>query len=137
MTGAVVMLQREVAVRLAALDGGRDYGKLSLQLWPLFTVETLLDAEPEDFYPQPEIRSRVVVLRRREQPLAEGETYERFRRLVRVSFAKRRKTILNNLRSVMDREEAMELLRRTGVAPGMRAEQISPGSFLDMAEVLS
>jgi 16S rRNA (adenine1518-N6/adenine1519-N6)-dimethyltransferase len=133
VTRAVIMLQREVALRLAALDGGRDYGKLSLQLWPIFTVEELLDAEPGDFFPPPEVRSRVMILDRRAEPLAEGETYSRFRRLVKVSFAKRRKTILNNLKSIMDREAALDLLGRTGVDPDLRAEQVPPDRFLAMA----
>lgn len=131
---AVLMLQREVAVRLAALDGGRDYGKLSLQIWPLFTVEVLLDAVPEDFFPPPEVHSRVVVLRRREEPLVSGDSYRAFRRLVKVSFAARRKTILNNLIAIMDREEALNILGRAGIPPDRRAEQVPPEGFLELLE---
>ncbi|MBN2587329.1 MAG: ribosomal RNA small subunit methyltransferase A [Candidatus Fermentibacteraceae bacterium] len=137
VTMAVIMLQREVAQRLAALDGGRDYGKLSLQIWPLFTVEVLLDAIQEDFFPPPEVRSRVLVLNRRSEPLASGDTYSRFRRLVKVSFAKRRKTIFNNLKTIMNREEACGLLSSAGVDPDLRAEQVPPDRFLAMAEAMS
>ncbi len=132
---AVIMLQREVAQRLSALDGGRDYGKLSLQVWPIFTVEHLLDADPEDFFPVPEVRSSVVVLTRRSAPLMQGDVYLRFRRLVKISFAKRRKTILNNLKSCMDRERAAELLEEAGIEPGLRAEQVPPEGFARLARV--
>ncbi|MFO8183183.1 MAG: 16S rRNA (adenine(1518)-N(6)/adenine(1519)-N(6))-dimethyltransferase RsmA [Candidatus Aegiribacteria sp.] len=134
---AVLMLQREVAARLAALDGGKDYGKLSLQFWPLFLVETLLDAGPEDFYPVPEVHSRVVVLKRREEPLLNTDDFAVYRRLVKVSFSMRRKTILNNLKAALGRDEALALLKDAGVAPGRRAEQIPPDKFLSMAEKLS
>ncbi|OPL19983.1 MAG: hypothetical protein AVO35_00565 [Candidatus Aegiribacteria sp. MLS_C] len=129
---AVFMLQREVAGRLAALDGGRDYGKLSLQIWPLFEVEAILDAVPEDFFPPPEVHSRVVVLRRRKEPLVRRDAYQAFRRLVKVSFAARRKTILNNLVSVMDRESALRILDSAGIPPDSRAEQVSPEGFLEL-----
>lgn len=134
---AVLMLQREVAQRLSALDGGKDYGKLSLQLWPVFTVGDLLDAEPEDFFPSPEVRSRVVIMKRRREPLASGSTFSAFRGLVKVSFAMRRKTILNNLKAMMGRESALELLSAVDIDPGLRAEQISPEKFLRMAEAMS
>jgi 16S rRNA (adenine1518-N6/adenine1519-N6)-dimethyltransferase len=135
MDRAVIMLQREVARRLSALDGGRDYGKLSLQVWPVFTVEHLLDADPEDFFPVPEVRSSVVVLNRRSAPLMQGDVFLRFRRLVKISFAMRRKTILNNLKACMDRESAAGLLEEAGIDPGLRAEQVPPEGFARLAEV--
>jgi len=133
---AVVMLQREVARRLCALEGGRDYGKLSLQIWPVFQVEVLLDACPEDFHPAPDVHSRVVILRRRPRPLVSGQVYVRFRRVVKVAFAMRRKTILNNLRTMMKKDEALGILRDAGIDPGQRAEQLPPKAFIRLAEVM-
>jgi 16S rRNA (adenine1518-N6/adenine1519-N6)-dimethyltransferase len=132
---AVIMLQREVAQRVTALDGGRDYGRLSLQIWPKFSVEVLLDASPEDFYPAPEVMSRVIVLKRRPEALLSGEEYVRFRRLVRISFSMRRKTILNNMKAAFGRDGAMDLLERAGIDPGLRAEQLSPQDFAKIAEM--
>jgi len=133
---AVMMLQKEVAIRLATLDGGKDYGKLSLQIWPLFTVKNLIDASSDDFYPVPGVLSRVVVLERRAIPLVPPELYSRFRRVVKVSFKMRRKTILNNLKPLLGREEAQQLLLACGINPGMRAEQLPPEKFIRMAEVI-
>ena len=133
---AVLMLQREVAIRLATIDGGKDYGKLSLQIWPIFTVENLIDVSPEDFYPIPRVHSRVVVLNRRSSPLIPEELYGRFRRIVKVSFAMRRKTIFNNLKPLLGKNGALELLEISDIDPSLRAEQLPPDRFIKMAEAM-
>ena len=133
---AVLMLQREVAIRLETLDGGKDYGKLSLQIWPIFTVENLMDVCAEDFYPVPEVQSRVVVLKRRSRPLVPDELYGRFRRIVKVCFSMRRKTVVNNLKPLLGKENALKLLEMSGVDPGLRAEQLPPEKFVRMTEVM-
>jgi 16S rRNA (adenine1518-N6/adenine1519-N6)-dimethyltransferase len=134
---AVLMLQREVADRLHAEEGGRRSGRLALQIWPYFTVSDLLDAAPEDFHPAPAVHSRVVVLSRRTASLVPPELAEAYRRAVRVSLSSRRKTMLNNLTALLGRERAREVLSRAGIAPGLRAEQLQPESFIRLAEVLA
>lgn len=133
---AVLMLQREVAIRLSTLDGGKQYGKLALQIWPYYTVRTLLDADPEEFYPTPAVYSRVVVLEKRAEPIVSRELFSKFRKIVKVSFSSRRKIILNNLTPVLGRDQSMEILARTGIDPGLRAEQIKPEMFVRLAENL-
>jgi 16S rRNA (adenine1518-N6/adenine1519-N6)-dimethyltransferase len=131
------MLQREMASRVTTLDGGRDYGRLSLQIWPLFSVRVLLDAGAGDFYPRPKVESRVIVLDRRDLPLVDPELFDSYRRIVKVSFATRRKTILNNLAPVFGREEAGILLEKAGIDPGSRAEQLPPESFVRLTGEVS
>ncbi len=133
---AVLMLQREVAIRLSTLDGGKQYGKLALKIWPYYTVRTLLDADPEDFYPTPAVYSRVVVLEKRTEPMVSRELFSKFRRIVSISFSSRRKTILNNLTPVLGRDQSLEILERTGIDPGLRAEQIKPEMFVRLSENL-
>jgi len=130
----VIMLQREVAARLSCLGGGKDYGRMSLQIWPFFHVHDLVDAVPEDFYPAPEVHSRVVVLKRRDDPKVSPALFPEYRKLVRISFATRRKNLLNNLKPHLGREGSLELLGRAGIDPGLRAEQIPPESFVRLAE---
>ncbi|MBD3277422.1 MAG: ribosomal RNA small subunit methyltransferase A [Candidatus Aegiribacteria sp.] len=134
---AVLMLQREVARRLCALDGGGDYGKLSLQVWPIFKTKALLDAGPDDFYPAPRVRSRVVIMDRRPEPLVKPENFAVYRKMVRVSFAARRKTILNNLKPLLGRDRAVEVLRDCGIDPGCRAEQLEPEKFVHLAKAMA
>ncbi len=132
----VVMLQREVAIRLSSLDGGKEYGKLSLQLWPYFTVKTLLDAVPDDFYPAPDVHSRVVVLHKRKEPLISKELFPYFRKVVKASFAMRRKTILNNLTNLCGRDAARDVLEELGIDDMKRAEQLKPREFIRLAKEL-
>jgi len=134
---AVLMLQREVAIRLSTLDGGKNYGKLSLQIWPIFSVDDLIDVAAEDFYPVPRVLSRVVVLNRRASPLIDDELYGRFRRIVKVSFAMRRKTIYNNLKPLLGKDGALELLEKCDIDPSHRAEQLPPDRFIRMTEAMS
>ncbi len=134
---AVVMLQKEMAARVTTLGGSKDYGKLSLQIWPVYSASVLLDAGSEDFYPQPKVDSRVIVLTRRDNPLVEPRLFEGYRSLIRISFASRRKTILNNLAPVFGRERAAGLLETVGVESRTRAEQMAPETFVRLAEAIS
>jgi 16S rRNA (adenine1518-N6/adenine1519-N6)-dimethyltransferase len=134
---AVFMLQKEMAARVIALEGGKDYGKLSLQIWPVYSASVLLDAASGDFYPPPKVDSRVIVLKRRNEPLVEPGLFEGYRSLVRISFASRRKTILNNLAPVFGREKAAGLLETAGVKSGTRAEQMPPEAFIRLSEAVS
>ncbi len=134
---AVVMLQKEMAARVTTLGGSKDYGKLSLQIWPVYSASVLLDAGSEDFYPQPKVDSRVIVLTRRDDPLVEPRLFEGYRSLIRISFASRRKTILNNLAPVFGRERAAGLLEAVGVDSRTRAEQMAPETFVRLAEAVS
>jgi len=133
---AVFMLQKEVAVRVATLDGGKDYGRLSLQLWPRFSVRVLLDVGSGDFYPPPRVESRVIVLTRRTNPLVSSELFETYRRLVKNSFSSRRKIILNNLAALFGRETAADYLRAAGIDGRLRAEQVAPEAFARLAGVI-
>ncbi len=133
----VVMLQREVAIRLGTLDGGKEYGKLSLQLWPYYTVETLVDVIPDDFYPVPDVHSRVVILHRRKEPLISRALFPYFRVVVKSAFSMRRKTLLNNLIPLCGREKAAAILEKHGIDNLKRAEQLQPEKFIRLAEELN
>lgn len=130
---AVVMLQREVARRVTAEPGSGDYCRLTLALWPHFEAGSLLDAEPADFYPQPAVRSRVLVLTRRKEPEVPAALARRFSWVVRVGFSSRRKTLLNNLSAVMDREVAVSILAGIGAGRKARAEELPPEAFVALA----
>ena len=132
---AVVMLQAELADRVTASPGGKEYGRLALGLWPRFTARHLLDAGPEDFYPRPSISSKVLVLERRPVPLVPAELAGAYRRIVAICFSRRRKTILNNLASALGRDRAATVLSLAGIDSGMRAEQLPPECFMRIAEI--
>lgn len=131
---AVLMLQREVAARLLCTAGGREYGRLALAAWPHFSVTTLFEAGPWEFYPRPEVDSTVVLLERKAVPPLARELYPRFLEIVRAAFSARRKKIVNNLARVYGKDRALAILGKVGICPDLRAERIPPESFAGMAE---
>jgi len=133
---AVLMLQTEVAVRAMTLTGGKEYGRLALALWPHFELRRLLDTGPSSFYPQPEVNSRVVVMERRKEAVVRPGSLDSFSRLVRVGFASRRKTLLNNLSSVVGKARAWSALSGLGISGSLRAEELPPEGFAALAEVI-
>ncbi len=101
---AVLMMQREVAVRLCATPGSKDYGILSVSCQFYAEVEMLFDVSPHVFYPRPKITSALVRLTIRATPCATVTDERFFRSMVRAVFGKRRKTLRNSLRYFLGQE---------------------------------
>ena len=125
-----VMLQREVVARMAAPPGGKDYGRLTIMLTPLFEVQRLFDVGPGAFQPPPKVWSAVVRLRRRVTPLFEVSPH--FAQLVAAAFSQRRKTLRNALGGFLTREE----IAACGIDPGARPETLTPQNFNTLARTL-
>ncbi len=130
---AVLMFQKELAERLACLDGGRNYGRLSLLVWPWFTVEKLFDLDPGDFMPRPNVDSSVVLLKRKKDLPFNREEYEVFAKVVRAAFSGRRKKVINCLTKVFGKTDSMAMLEAANIDPGLRAERITPEKFAELA----
>ena len=128
----VLMLQREVAERLAAPPGTKDYGPLSIYV-DLFTEPTLENKVPAGcFYPRPDVESRVIRLDVRDEPLCRVDDMDFFQSLVRASFSKRRKTLLNNLKSSalpVTVDQISAALSALGIDGVRRAETLSVREF--------
>ncbi len=126
----VVMIQKEVADRIVARPSTKDYGILSVQFQLFFQTERLFNVPPTVFRPRPKVESTVIRLK--PAPPLETEVDEQtLRRLIRDAFARRRKTLNNNLKGNYPTERLPEdLLRR-------RAESLTPEEFVDLAERLS
>ena len=125
-----VMLQREVVARMAATPGGKDYGRLTIMLTPLFEVQRLFDVGPGAFQPPPKVWSAVVRLRRRVTPLFEVSPH--YAQLVAAAFSQRRKTLRNALGGFLTREE----IAACGIDPGARPETLTPQNFNTLARTL-
>ena len=132
LTGAVLMVQREVRDRLVAEPATKQYGALTVFTRAGFEVETVCRLRPGAFYPAPKVESAVVRLLPREVPLAE-ET-ESFQTVVRAAFQMRRKTLRNALRGPGDAERADRALSLAGIDPGRRGETLSVEEFANLAE---
>lgn len=123
---AVIMVQREVADRIAAAPGSSNYGLLSATTRLYAEVETLLTLPPSAFSPPPDVHS--TVLRLRFVPRFEELQVEpaRFVPFLRQCFAQKRKTLRNNLRAARyETAQVLAAFARAGIAPEVRAEALS------------
>lgn len=141
VVGMVFMIQREVAERLAAPPGGRDYGALSVGVRLIADVERLFDVRAGAFQPPPDVVSSVVRLRPHGRlPLSE-ERRERVRALVRELFGQRRKQVQKALRTLpalsLEPESVERVARNAGLDLTVRPEALSPEDFLALDQALA
>lgn len=131
-----VMLQRDVALRLLAPAGSRDYGSFSVLHRLVVDVERCDELAPGCFFPVPKVRSSFLRMRPLEPaPLAPGEL-ARVESLLRAAFGTRRKTLANALRAA-GVERCQERLALAGVDPQARAERLEPETFVRLARELA
>ena len=123
---ATLMLQKEVAERLVATPGRKEYGTLAIQVALTADVEHLLTLPPGAFRPPPKVTSAVVRLRFRPRAVDVGDLHV-FERLVRGIFSQRRKTLANALRPVAESLgcTAGQLLEHSGVDGRLRPEALT------------
>lgn len=122
---AVIMVQREVADRIAAAPGSRDYGLLSATAQLFARVENLFTLPPAAFSPPPEVHSSVLrftLAPRLRQLQVEEEPFIAFLKQI---FAQKRKTLANNLRGLYDDKLIRAAIKAAGLKPDVRAEAIS------------
>lgn len=133
----VVMLQAEVAERLVARPGVKDYGTLTVFVQYFAEPQIIMRVPRTVFYPRPEVDSAVVRLVVRPQPPVDIEDREFFFRVVRAAFAQRRKTLANALRTLTSAREPVEAaLSEAGIAPLRRAETLSLEEFVRLSRSL-
>ncbi|MGB7265579.1 MAG: 16S rRNA (adenine(1518)-N(6)/adenine(1519)-N(6))-dimethyltransferase RsmA [Terracidiphilus sp.] len=122
---AVLMAQREVADRVAATPGSRDYGMLSVTVQMYGPVECLFTLPPSAFSPPPQVHSTVVRWRFAPRFAELGVEEAGFLRFLRQAFAQKRKTLANNLRAAgFTPASAAAALARAGIDEKMRAEAV-------------
>jgi len=128
----VLMFQKEVALRLTAAPGRRDYGRLSVIAQWLTESKRLFDIPPQAFTPPPKVTSSVVELRPRPAPLAaDRRTLER---VTAAAFGQRRKMLRHSLRALGGDPAA--LLEAAGIAGTARAEELAVADFCALARAL-
>jgi 16S rRNA (adenine1518-N6/adenine1519-N6)-dimethyltransferase len=120
----VIMVQKEVADRLAASPGSRDYGLLSATAQLYARVEKLFTLPPGVFSPPPKVHSSVVRLAIEPRIDALRVPEAEFISFLKLSFGQKRKTLWNNLKTQYDQEELRAALAKSGVKPTVRAEAL-------------
>lgn len=132
---AHLMVQKEVAQRIAAPPGSKVYGVLSVLFGLWADVDTPLSFPPGAFQPPPRVSSALLRIRFRTVPRAQVTDEAAFRRLVRRAFTRRRRTLENNLQdSYPNLKESLRLLHIEGIR---RAETLSVEEFASLARILA
>jgi 16S rRNA (adenine1518-N6/adenine1519-N6)-dimethyltransferase len=131
----VLMVQNEVADRLSAKCGSKEYGAISVYLHYYYKVEKLFFVSRKAFDPVPKVDSAVIKLEKKEKEL-ELINKDKFFRLVRDSFMMKRKNLRNNLRNY-DLDKINNVLVNYGLDISCRAEQVPLECFVDMANEIS
>ncbi|MCL5056804.1 MAG: 16S rRNA (adenine(1518)-N(6)/adenine(1519)-N(6))-dimethyltransferase RsmA [Actinobacteria bacterium] len=128
----VIMVQNEVAERITALPGGKEYGALSVAVQYFTEARYLFKVPRTVFIPRPDVDSAVILLSKRERPPVKVPDEDLFFRVVRGAFGQRRKMLLNSLAATFDsisRERMKELLQGSGIDPARRGETLGLGEF--------
>ena len=133
----VTMVQKEVAVRMTACPGSKDYGALSIAVQYFTVPRLIMDVPPRAFMPAPEVTSAVVACHVQNVPTVRPQDEKLFFRLVRAAFGQRRKTLLNALTGAgLTKEMSRVGLGVAGIAENMRGEQLSLADFARLSDAV-
>ena len=132
-----VMIQKEVAQRICARPGSKDYGAFSVYCQYYTDPELLFEVPPDCFIPAPKVTSAVVRMVPRPAP-AEVDDPDHFFRVAKAAFALRRKTLLNSLAANLDnpREGILRAIEACGFPPDTRGERLSIPQFAQLSKAL-
>ena len=117
------MLQKEVVDRIVATHGNKTYGRLSVMMQAFFEVESMFVVPKESFEPQPKIESAILYLKTRTKPLVKNP--KPLEEIVKIAFSKRRKTLKNCLKSIINQSQ-------TEIDLSQRAEMLSIENFITL-----
>ncbi len=132
-----VMVQKEVAQRMAAKEGSRDFAALSVAVQYYCKTEILTVVPPEFFVPPPKVSSAVIRLDILDTPSVTPKNPEFFFKLVKASFAQRRKTFVNGVSAGLGipKEKIAEALKTLGLNETIRGEKLSLKNFADLSDI--
>lgn len=139
--GLVVMMQKEVADRITAKPGTKNYGSLSIAVQYYATAEVVMTVPKTVFMPQPNVDSAVIRLTMRNMPPIQVIDEDFLFIVARASFAQRRKTILNNLQSGLPsgkekKQQIVDALNQCGIEPTRRGETLTIEEFGKLSDAL-
>lgn len=132
-----LMLQNEVADRLVAKPGSKDYGVLSVMAQYAADITKAFRVSAQCFRPRPEVGSAVVLLRSKERRELNPDEEPKLAALVKAAFAHRRKTLVNSLRNEgYDQRLVAGALESLNVSPAARAETLSVSQFIELTSLI-
>ena len=130
----VVMVQKEVALRMIAKPGTKDYGALSVAVQYYTEPDIVLDVPPKSFLPAPAVTSSVIRCVLRDKPPVDVIDEKLFFRVVKAGFAQRRKTFANTMKTTgLSKDRIEELLEKANIDGQRRGETFTLQEFADVA----
>ena len=135
-----IMVQKEVADRMQAKPGTKDYGALSLAVQYYAEPEIVANVPPNCFMPRPNVGSAVIRLERHEKPPVDVKDESHMFRLIRASFNQRRKTLVNGLHNdgglQLSKEQVAEALEKMQLSVTIRGEALTLAQFAELSNQL-
>ena len=132
-----VMIQKEVAQRLAAKPGTSDVGSITYTIWYYTEPKIVLEVPKESFIPAPEVTSSVIKLDILKQPRIEVKDEKQFFKIIKVAFMQKRKTLINALvngKVFQNKEDAKKCLDELKIDEKIRGEQLTLEQYKNIAE---
>ena len=140
LASVTVMVQKEVAERMQAGPGTKDYGALSLAVQYYSEAEITANVPPNCFMPRPKVGSAVIRLTCHQEPPVKVLDEKFFFRVIRASFNQRRKTLQNGLGNdaglPVTKQQTAEALRQMGLSETIRGEALSLEQFAELSNIL-
>ena len=132
-----VMIQKEVAQRLAAKPGTSDVGSITYTIWYYTEPKIVLEVPKESFIPAPEVTSSVIKLDILKQPRIEVKDEKQFFKIIKVAFMQKRKTLINALvngKVFQNKEDAKKCLDELKIDEKIRGEKLTLEQYKNIAE---
>lgn len=132
-----VMIQKEVAQRLAVMPGEKETGAITYTVWYYTQPKIMLEVPKNSFIPEPEVTSSVIKFDVLKQPRIELQDEKKFFKLIKVAFMQKRKTLVNSLVNggiFKTKEEAEKVLKELGIDTKIRGEKLTLEEFKKLAE---
>lgn len=135
-----IMVQKEVAERMQAQPGTKDYGALSLAVQYYAQPKVVAHVPPNCFIPRPKVGSAVIRLTKHREKNVQAEDEKLMFQIIRASFNQRRKTLVNGLNNAPEltfgKEQVANALEEMGLCPNVRGEALTLGQFAELSNLL-
>ena len=129
----ILMFQKEVAQRITAKPRTEHYGMLTVVAQAFWITEQFIELSSKDFYPPPQVASRVVIFKRKETT---GIDPQKFLSFMKLAFAKRRKFVVTNLGAYKPKEDVIKAVESLGISDKVRAEELTVDQFISIFQAL-
>lgn len=133
----VIMIQKEVAERFLGRPNTKDYNSLSVLIQTYMDVSKVIEVSKNSFYPAPEVTSAVIKLTRKEKTNYQIDNEELFLKVNRLMFKQRRKTIVNNLKDIYNKESILDILNKLNISETARSESLSVEQIINFSNELN